>query len=526
MVLVERPSPCCGLALLFQFEHDDNHGASRCLGRNSVPHANWVARPYRCVIEFHQASLAGLLRFRATLEESCRAEPPVQAYRFGRRHHFSVKHSPRATGCYVDVIACVGMVSVTEKPRIRVPTFVSALLDLNERGATGVLEVAGGGVVTLVYVAEGVPVFAEEGTLGETLGRVLLREMQLTEDEYRKVLEHMTMTPMGSEQLRFGEVAVLLGFLTEQQIQEALAMQVVAKLARCMQWADVEATFREDVEALRDVSHHPCPTELVVLTGVSRYYDSARCEAVWRPIAELHPELVEDIELLQQSMRLPKAQRKFLEILDGTRTVPRMIDAAPIDVVRASQLLTALLYLDAMELHAEALEPRSRRPPPLLVVNPRPSRFPQRRQPSLPPLRPDRRAPSKPPKDRQARLRAEHHFRCGQKSLRDLVWDEAVEQFNEALKLDPCAEYRLYAKWAHFNTLTHLGDRLMARSQLRADAVQALRSDRTLGIAHYVLAELALLDQDVVGAKRALALAARFEPNCPEVIRLAERLTH
>ncbi len=416
------------------------------------------------------------------------------------------------------------MVSIVEKPQIRVPTFVGTLLDLNARGLTGVLEVEGGGVVTLVHLAEGVPVFAEEGTLGETLGRVLLREMQLTEDEYRKVLEHMTATPMGSEQLRFGEVAVLLGFLTEQQIHDALRMQVAAKMARCMQWTEVEVTFREDADSVNDVSHHPCPIELVVYFGVSRYYDPARCQAVWRPVAELYPELVEGIELLQQSMRFGKSQRQFLENLDGTRTVPRTIDAAPIDIVEASQLLTTLLLLDAVELHDEALEPPSRRPPPLLTTSTRPSRFPQRRQPSLPPLQPQRRVPSKPAKDRQGRLRAEHHFRCGQKSLRDLAWDDALEQFNEALKLDPCVEYRLYAKWAQFNSLTHPGDRLLARSQLRADAVQALRSDRSLGVAHYVLAELALLDQDVPSAQRALQLAARFEPNNPEVIRLAERL--
>jgi hypothetical protein len=417
------------------------------------------------------------------------------------------------------------MVSITEKPRIRVPTFVGTLLDLNARGATGVLEVEGDGVVTVVYMAEGVPVFAEEGTLGETLGRVLLREMQLTEDEYRKVLEHMTMTPMGSEQLRFGEVAVLLGFLTEQQVQDALSLQVVAKMARCLQWSEITATFREDLDSVNDVSHQPCSIELVVLSGVSRYYDPARCQAVWNPVAERYPELAESVDLLRQSMRLSKAQCQFLEILDGTRTVPRTIDAAPIDVVQASQLLTALFLLDAVTLHDEALEPRSRRPPPLLTTSVRPSRFPQRRQPSLPPVQRQPRAPSKSPKDRQARLRAEHHFRCGRKSLRELAWEEALEQFNQALKLDACNEYRLYAKWSQFNSLTHQGDRLLARSQLRADAVQALRNDRTLGVAHYVLAELALLDQDMAGARRALQLAVRFEPNNPEVLRLAERMT-
>ena len=424
------------------------------------------------------------------------------------------------------MLSCGRMVSITEKSRpIRLPVFVSKLLDINAAGSTGLLEVESGGVVTLIYFVEGVPVFAEEGTLGETLGRVLLREMQLTEDEYRKVLEHMTSTPMRSEQLRFGEVAVLLGFLTEEQIQEALKMQVVAKVARCLQWQDVECTFREGEDQVQDISHHPCAVEEIVFAGVSRYYDPARCQEVWGQVADRYPDLVEDADLLERSLSLGKAQRQFLDIIDGTRSMRRTVDAAPIDVVRAAQLLTTLILLDAIEVHEQELEPRSRRPPPLALPSVRPSRFPHRRQPSLPPLQPQRPVPSKPPKDNRARLQAEHHFRSGQKLLREMSWAEALQQFDQALKLDSCPEYRLYAKWAQFNLTTHPGERLLGRSQLRADAIQALREDRTLAVAHYVLAELALLDADYPGAKRALALASRFEPHNPEVLRLVERIT-
>jgi tetratricopeptide (TPR) repeat protein len=417
------------------------------------------------------------------------------------------------------------MVSISEKPRpVRLPAFISKLLEINATGSTGLLEAESNGVVTLIYFVEGVPVFAEEGTLGETLGRVLLREMQLTEDEYRKVLEHMTTTPMRSEQLRFGEVAVLLGFLTEAQIQDALKMQVVAKVARCLQWRDVECTFREGRDQVQEISHHPCAVDEVVFAGVSRYYDPARCQEVWGKVADRYPELVEDADLLARSLRLGKEQRKFLDIIDGTRSMRRTIDAAPIDVVRAAQLLTTLILLDAVAVHEEALEPRSRRPPPMAMPGARPSLFPHRRQPSLPPLRPQRRVPSKPPKDNRARLQAEHHFRSGQKLLREMSWAEALQQFAHALKLDPCSEYRLYAKWAQFNAITHPGERLLGRSQLRADSIQALREDRTLAVAHYILAELALLDDDHPGAKRALALAIRFEPHNPEVLRLVERI--
>ena len=57
---------------------------------------------------------------------------------------------------------------------------------------SGVLAVETGAVRTFVYLRAGVPVFAEEASSGETLGRMLVRQGVLTREQHADVISRMT----------------------------------------------------------------------------------------------------------------------------------------------------------------------------------------------------------------------------------------------------------------------------------------------------------------------------------------------
>src|SRR4051812_28212504 len=112
---------------------------------------------------------------------------------------------------------------------------VRSLLALRKERRSGVLTVESEGIKTFVYLDQGMPVFAEEGTHGETLGRLLVRQGKLTQAQYVDVIGKMTDALFINEQLRFGEVAVELGYLTEGQVSKALADQIRWKIVRVFQ---------------------------------------------------------------------------------------------------------------------------------------------------------------------------------------------------------------------------------------------------------------------------------------------------
>ena len=102
------------------------------------------------------------------------------------------------------------------------PALLEELLAIHREQRTGLLDVAAPRVRTVLYFKAGTLVFAEQGTLGQTLGRIMLEKKLLTEEQYATVIERMTDAIFQSEGMRFGEVAIQLGFIGPEVITEAL----------------------------------------------------------------------------------------------------------------------------------------------------------------------------------------------------------------------------------------------------------------------------------------------------------------
>jgi len=138
--------------------------------------------------------------------------------------------------------------------------FAELLFGLAESRHSGIVETVGeDGIRTDLFLRRGEVIFVEQGTLGETLGRLLQREGLLSQDEYAQVINRMTEKLIDTEQLRFGEAAVELGFVTGAQIHKALALQVRRKAVRCLATAQVDCTLRDDPDALDAVTAFPVP---------------------------------------------------------------------------------------------------------------------------------------------------------------------------------------------------------------------------------------------------------------------------
>jgi hypothetical protein len=119
---------------------------------------------------------------------------------------------------------------------LHAPNLSVAMLAAQTERRTGVFTVRVEQVKTRVYVAAGWVVFVEQGTLSDTLGRVLVREGKLTSDQYEVALKRMMRGQPGSQPMRFGEALVALGFLSGEEVFEALASQVRQKTMGPAPW--------------------------------------------------------------------------------------------------------------------------------------------------------------------------------------------------------------------------------------------------------------------------------------------------
>jgi len=411
-------------------------------------------------------------------------------------------------------------------------------LEVGQR--TGVLEVVSDEVTTLLYFQDGRLVFAEQGTLGETLGRVLLREGKLDQRQYARVIDHMTAALIDSEQMRFGEAAVALGFLRPDEVSDALATQVRRKLLCCFQWERVRMSFDPGTEALGEVAHFPSEVLPLVCEGIRRHWDLEQAERVLAPHTERYPMPVESPGAVSERLRLHPAESRFLRRLDGSKTVAQLLASSDLDSLLLHQLVAALVVTSSVRLADEPVASEGRGAPS--------KRGPSRREPETS-RHPGARAAAQrlaaqlarrrrqqvstssiPPMDEQrARLEAERAYQRGVDHMGYEAWHPAARELRRAVKRCPdVVEYELLAAWAEHRATPPADERQAeaARARLAGLATRALKQDRENAFAWHVEGQLAAMEDDEPRALKCFRIAHRLDPNDREAerrIRLLSR---
>ncbi|HSQ62089.1 MAG TPA: DUF4388 domain-containing protein [Polyangiaceae bacterium] len=406
-------------------------------------------------------------------------------------------------------------------------TLVRALLDLQREKKWGTVDIEGGGTRTCIYLADGKPVSATEGTLSDTLGRLLMREGALTAAQYNSILARMVESLVRGRAMRFGEAAVSLGLLTSKQVQEALAAQVKQKVARCIALSHSTFTFTPSRDWANKVRRFPSTVEPLVLHAASSF-DSERTGAILRPGAGTRARLLKKTGETAAAFALDPAEQRFLSMIDGRRTVRELLGESEVD---ASAILVALALSDHLSIvdasRPVAEQPEQSEPPPPRVSYAELIRERHHKLVSFTasktPLGPSdsgARAPDvsglEPKSPEQARLIADVVFTIGAGYLRSNSLARAAEELRRAAELVPDSrEYTLFAKWAEFaneQSKLEAAEKGAALASLEVSAEAALEQVTDLGFAHYVLGQVYLNEGDEERALRSFKRGARLDP--------------
>jgi hypothetical protein len=237
-------------------------------------------------------------------------------------------------------------------------SLIKAVLELVADRRTGVLDVRSDGVRTQIYFDDGKPQFADDEALGETFGRLLVRQGVISNDQFVRVIDEMTRAAAGNSQLRFGEVAVGLGVLTPVQVEQGLGEQVCGIITRSLQRGESQWTFIAAPAAARPPRSFPLEINASVLDALRQSPDrSAIADVVAARPAELvvvtGPRPVADVrddaragaaaDAHAARMAAEQAFQKGLALLRDTKTA-----SAAIELRRASEMqpdsLEYLLY--------------------------------------------------------------------------------------------------------------------------------------------------------------------------------------
>jgi hypothetical protein len=390
---------------------------------------------------------------------------------------------------------------------------VRTLLSLQHTRASGALRVDAEGVLTLVYVRDGQPVFVEGGLPSDSLGRLLVHRGLISEGELALV-EEQRMLMQG--RLRFGEVARRMGVLEPEALRTALHDQVRRKLARCLHWERSQHVFVPQDHDYTRGEDSILQIEPVLYRGIKRHYPLERVRDVISPFWHEEIELRGDPAQISKYFELDEIDRSLLALLDGTCSMRELLGESGENRDRCGHLLVALALTDQLEL-PEPIAPEESGP---FIIEDLPRIRRDGERPAS--VRPQaREIPALPGKEK---LLADSAFLQGKELLRAGEYGAAADAFREASNLRPSAlEYALFAAWSAYLST---GRAVKWRDMLIELCERTLAQDRHLAFGYHVRGQLALEEKEISLAKESLKTALELDPQDDEARRLLSRLSN
>ena len=419
------------------------------------------------------------------------------------------------------------------------------LCDLRAKRACVTLEIRVDGVVTMIHLHDGAPIFAEGGAIQETLGRLLLRHGKISEEQYALVVQRMTEAVINHESLRMGEVLVELGVLTPVQVFDALSLQVREKIIACFQWEQFAFEVHESLEEPEELAIFQCPpVENLIYSGVRMHYDEERVRGVLRPHASDAPVLRKAPADLVSLLQLNGVEQKWLTEVDGSRTTSALCQGGALDAPNAARLLAALSLCGALRFQppapapAKATAPEAKTLPRMRPAPPPARKRPPTPKPPAPPiLDPAARAggPGRPSaqadplarlrtrigkvkpvrrSEQESRLGAENTFNQALRMLRENMLPGALKGFRKAAEQMPeQPEYKMFEAWAEFRLAKSEEERTLAAAKATGCAQRTLQLSNSSARAHSILGQLAEAAGDLERAEKHFKIAVHHDPD-------------
>lgn len=393
------------------------------------------------------------------------------------------------------------------------------LLTLQRGRATGALTVVADDVSTVVYFREGRAVFAEEGTLNDTLGRLLVAEGAITQEQYANAVDLMQEYLAINHSVRMGEVLVSLGYLTVEDIQNALISQASKRIARLIQFPKLSWQMDQQCERIDQVPNYPMRVEPRILQGIAYYYDRATMQRILGAYLGNYTMLRADVALVARCFDLRPQQAARIGAIDGSKTLEEWLEEEDAD--EAWWLATALAMTGVL-----AAAPT--RPTPIqieLASSENPSLAPPGSTGAFEVAQVRSGAIMKPPglpnvvsstddpeaRVRLERLEAEGALQRGLELLEVGHYREAAKAFSDAASALPHAiEYKLYRAWAEARAQGPLDKESAA--DLEQLALTTAKQDSRHAFPSYVLGHVALVRGDKDTALRWFRVATHRDP--------------
>jgi DNA-binding response OmpR family regulator/tetratricopeptide (TPR) repeat protein len=259
--------------------------------------------------------------------------------------------------------------------------FPEVLAQLYRVKASGGLLLRRGRIKKIVYLKDGYPTFVKSNLLSECLGRILVREKMISEEECERSLE---LLPRSNGKMQ-GTVLIEMGALSPHNLVFGLQLQLEQKLFDIFSWPDGDYQFNARVEAPPQAVQLDMSLASIVYEGIRRKFSDDLIKDLLEPFIDLYLGVHPDPGHRFQEIPLEADERTLVALIDGRRTMREVIEQSALPPKNARQLVYALLAAEMVQPArrpskvAVTLEPTPKAKPPPLPAASQPPPLPKRR---------------------------------------------------------------------------------------------------------------------------------------------------
>lgn len=241
----------------------------------------------------------------------------------------------------------------TVRGNLKNKRFPEVLSQLYRWKATGALLLRRGRIKKIVYLKDGYPIFVKSNLLSECLGRILVREKMITEEECEKSLESLKNPAAGGVGKQQGTVLIEQGAISPHNLVFGLQLQLEQKLFDIFGWPDGDYQFNAKIEIPTQAIHLDMSLATIVSEGVRRKFTDQQVHDLLDPFQDLYLGIHPEPSHRFQDVPLEADERNLVALIDGRRTMRDVIEKSGLPKKAAQKLVYSLFA-------AEVIQPASR----------------------------------------------------------------------------------------------------------------------------------------------------------------------
>jgi tetratricopeptide (TPR) repeat protein len=237
------------------------------------------------------------------------------------------------------------------------------LVRLQREKFTGLVEVAHEAERKNVYWTDGKPVFVQSTIPEESLGRMLLTDGVITEEQYKEAMVEMAETNK-----KFGTILANRGIVSSEDLYYHLVSQTRLKIARCFTWPSGQFRLNRQTKYPAEATMFESDPLAIVIEGYRRHAPAGPLEQVYESHKGYYLFLGEPNLVAAARLHLSPHERELLNVANGTRTLGEVVGDSPLGLLPALRVVHALVVAGAIRLgqveKQPDLEPYETPPPP------------------------------------------------------------------------------------------------------------------------------------------------------------------